>query len=386
MISTRQSITKELFELLPQAMQPCISIYMPTHRKHPENRQDPIVFKNMLTELEQSLSIKYSKRDITSLLEPYKNLLDDNPFWNNTLDGLAILSTLDFFQVFVFPMAVHELCIVADTFYLKPLRKYLQTADRYQVISISQNNIELFEGNRHGLDKITLDSEIPHNLTDALGNEVRGKHLTVASYGGVGQESGAMHHGHGSKKDEAETDIERFLRIISKAIYENYSKKSQLPLILAAGEEYHPIFQQINKNPFLLTKGIEKNPESLSVEDLTEQSWDIMKPHYTKKINDLSHEFHNLKAQNLASDDIEEIAKATILGSVRILCIESFRQIAGKINKETGNIEPGNLSDPETNDLLEDIAQLVEQRGGTVMVLSKDDMPSTTGIVALFRY
>ncbi|MFC2159988.1 hypothetical protein ACFLQS_04665 [Actinomycetota bacterium] len=34
---------------------PCISLYQPTHRFSPENKQDPIVFKNLIREIENSL-------------------------------------------------------------------------------------------------------------------------------------------------------------------------------------------------------------------------------------------------------------------------------------------------------------------------------------------
>ena len=50
---------------------PCLSLYQPTHRSHPENQQDPIRFKNLLRSLEQSLAEKYSKSEIDSLLKRF---------------------------------------------------------------------------------------------------------------------------------------------------------------------------------------------------------------------------------------------------------------------------------------------------------------------------
>jgi hypothetical protein len=42
-------LTKELIqELLAADQAPCLSLYMPTHRTHPENLQEnPILFKNL---------------------------------------------------------------------------------------------------------------------------------------------------------------------------------------------------------------------------------------------------------------------------------------------------------------------------------------------------
>jgi hypothetical protein len=47
------SPNKELLqELLAVTDAPCLSLYMPTHRTHPENLQDPVRFKNLMKELE----------------------------------------------------------------------------------------------------------------------------------------------------------------------------------------------------------------------------------------------------------------------------------------------------------------------------------------------
>ena len=50
-------LTNELLaEILSARPAPCLSVYQPTHRRHPENKQDPIRFRNLLKELEASLS------------------------------------------------------------------------------------------------------------------------------------------------------------------------------------------------------------------------------------------------------------------------------------------------------------------------------------------
>lgn len=37
---------------------PCLSLYQPTHRHHPENLQDPIRFRNLVKAMEASLQQK----------------------------------------------------------------------------------------------------------------------------------------------------------------------------------------------------------------------------------------------------------------------------------------------------------------------------------------
>src|SRR5690606_15056197 len=143
---------------------PCLSLYQPTHRSHPANRQDPIRFENLVKSLGASLGQKYSKRDIAPLLEPFRSLADDRALWNHTLDGLAVLRSADVFRVYRLQRPVPELAVVADTFHLKPLIRILQSADRYQVLGLSLKEIRLFDGNRDVLDEIELGTTLTETI------------------------------------------------------------------------------------------------------------------------------------------------------------------------------------------------------------------------------
>jgi len=90
-------------ELLSVNEGTCVSLYMPTHRTHPDNLQDPILFKNLVKKLEQSLLQKYSASETTILLKPFVELENNGAFWRHTLDGLAVLSTADMSRLYSYP-------------------------------------------------------------------------------------------------------------------------------------------------------------------------------------------------------------------------------------------------------------------------------------------
>lgn len=59
------AMTRELLIQLSAAQEPpCLSLYQPTHRRHPDNRQDPIRFRNLLKELEVSLLREYAPEEV----------------------------------------------------------------------------------------------------------------------------------------------------------------------------------------------------------------------------------------------------------------------------------------------------------------------------------
>ncbi|PKP06772.1 MAG: hypothetical protein CVU10_04225 [Bacteroidetes bacterium HGW-Bacteroidetes-5] len=381
-------LTKELIqELLAADMAPCLSVYMPTHRKHPENLQDIILYKNLVRQMKESLLQKYSTGEVQKYLEPFETLAQDNDTWNHTLDGLAVFSATGLFKVIGVHKSFEELALVADSFHTKPLRQYMQSLDHFYVLCLTLRDIRLFEGNRHSLAEVELTADTPKTITEALGDELTDKHTTVASYGGSGGESSPMHHGQGGRKEETEKDSERFFRVVANAVYEHYSKPSGWPLILASLPEHQSLFQKVNKNPLLLTNGIAINPSSLSPDKLAKMAWDIMEPEYNLKLDSLVAGFEQARANCKGSDDYKEVAVAAVEGRVDMLIVEADRIIPVRItNLVTGNTQNKDLTNPKVDDLLDDMGELVMKMGGEVMVLPTDKMPSKTGLAAIFRY
>lgn len=376
-------------EMMPEILTinegPYISLYMPTFKTHPEKQQDPEKFKELVKEIEESLLLKHSANEVKELLEPFRKLAEDFDFWQHTEEGLAVLRTKSFFKVIGLQSSVDKLVVVADSFHTKPLRKYLQTLERYQVLGLSLTDVHFYEGNRHSLVEVELLPGVPKTIEEALGDQLTQKYLTISS-GGSGVAGTGIHHGHGSKSDEKEKDAERFFTVVSRAVAEYYSEPSGLPLILAALPEHHNLFQKVSNNPHLLPHGIMINPKSVSIEKLKKLAWEIIEPEYFLTLDKLAEQFNQAKADGIGSDTMEEIGEAAAQGRVDTLLLESDRIIPGRVDRETGIIEAADLEHPEIDDLLDDIGELVLHKGGNVVIVPVEKMPTFTGIAGIFRY
>lgn len=377
---------ESLAELASVHQSPCLSLYQPTHRSRPENQQDLIRFRNLIKVLETSLRQNHQASETRLLLEPYEALANDRDFWNHTLDGLAVLSGPSLFRTFQLQRPIAELAIVADSFHTKPLRRFLQSVGRYQVLGLSLHKIQLFEGNRDALDEIDPAPGVPRTIPEALGDELTEPHQTVSSHGGVGPGSSPMHHGHGGKKEDADMDAERFFRVIDRAILENHSRPSGLPLILAALPEHHHPFRRVSHNPFLMAEGININPDVIPIDELRQRAWQIIEPQYQEGLAALAEEFTVARSKGLGSDDLAQVAQAAAASKVATLLIESGRQLPGRLDEATGRIEAADLSHPQVDDLLDDLCELVGKMGGRVMVIPAELMPGQTGLAAIYRY
>lgn len=374
-------------ELIAAQHAPCLSLYQPTHRTHPANAQDHIRFGNLLKALEGSLRLKYPGDATEPLLKPFRALLADNNFWKYNLDGLAVFAAPGFFQVVRMQRAVPEMVVAADSFHLKPIRRALQTVDRFHVLGLTRERIVLFEGTRDALDERKPAAGVPLTITEALGEELTEKHQTVASYGGRGGNGGGeMRHGHGGKSDEVDKDTERFFRAVDRAIMEHHTKPSGHSLVLVALPEHQGEFRRVSHNPRLLTEHVAIDPTGVDPDKLRRLVWDAVEPRYHAHVKGLVERYGDAKAQGQGSDDLQEVAAAATAGRVATLLVDGDKAIAGRLDPVTGKVVFDSLLDPRVDDLLDDLAELVVARGGTVMVVPGDVMPTDTGVAAAYRY
>ncbi len=363
--------------------EPCLSLYQPTHRKHPENQQDPIRFRNLVKDLEQSLLQKYEAREANELLEPFRSLANDTEFWNHSGDGLAVLAATGFFRVYRLQRPVAELAVVANSFHLKPLLRILQSADRFHVLSLNQKEAKLYEGNRDGISPITFPTAVAEKLEEAAEISRKAAHVEAAAH--APSPAAGVRGGQGVG-DPEDHDRERFFRTVDLTILEHYSRDSGLPVVLAALPENYNLFSRISQNQHLLGEGIESDPTSLSVDDLRERAWLAIRPQYTSRLAEIVEAFEAAKAKELADDDLEKVMKAAVAGRVGTLLIEYERQIPGRCDQASGDIQFDDLEHPGVDDLLDDLGEIVTKAGGELVVVPKTEMPTSTGLAAIYRY
>ncbi len=363
---------------------PLISLYQPTHRSFPDNRQDPIVFKNQLRVIENSLRKIVNADFADTIMKPFHELREDKFFWNTTSDGIAVLASKNKCIVYNLHNPVKEFAVVANSFHIKPLIKAFQSVVDYQLLGLSHENFTLYQGNQYVFDEIAINPDAPRTMKEVLGDQLTDSYLSHGSYSGAGAHT--MYHGHGDVRQEKDKDAEKYFRYVDSFILENYSKTSKLPLILAALTEYHSEFKRLSNNPYLLEEGINKSIESLDLDELQKRARIIIDAINMEKMQKQAESYRKAEAELLGSSDLVQIAKAAYESRVETILIEEDKIIPAKIDGKNGEIKLGDLDSPNYDDILDDLAELVLLNGGAVFVLPKDKMPSTTGIAAIYRY
>jgi hypothetical protein len=371
--------------LLASHEPPCLSLYQPTHRAHPDKQQDPIRFRNLVKELELSLAQKYSGRESAPILRPFRDLAENGEFWNHALDGIAIFATSDLFKVYRLQRPVKELVVVADSFHTKPLMRILQSADRYHVLGLNREEAILFEGNRYALDEIELAPGFPRTAADVVGVKEGEPERKKRAYGREGPGL-TTRHGTDVRQDLVDNETERFFRAVDEAVLDHYSRPSGMPLLLAALPEHHHLFRAVSRNQFLLPETIDTYPRALSLDQLRERAWQLLLPRYLERLSGLIDQFGASRAEDRSGADLAEIARAAVGGRISTLLIEADRVIPGRFDSKTGAIEFAPLDDPGVDDLLDDLGEYTVKTSGEVVIVPAERMPTNTGIAAIYRF
>ena len=375
-VTEAQSFTAEdLKKLLAWKEHPCVSIYIPTHRRRMEARPDAILFRNLRRDVERILARDVPgpvTREISSKLDS----LDREDFWENGTgnDGLAVFAAPGLLATYRLPGKFPELQVVGATFHTKPLMRFLQSSSlSYYVLSLNLHRVTLHEGFGDSI------REVPSRLPQSPQEE-------------VAEPSSKGHRDRQDKRrpdtgEETKVDIERFFRAVARDVWKNHLRGTTKPLILAAPAQHQPIFRKVAQIQTLLDAGIVADPSKLGLEDLKAEARRVLEPELQKRVAKAREEFGLALSRGQGSDDLKTVALSVARGRVRLLFVESGRRIWGMLSPETGEILPG---DPSRNaydvDLLDEMAEITLSRGGEVYVLRGDEMPTPKGIGAIFRF
>jgi len=379
--------------LLAPHRPPCLSLYMPTHRNVPANLVDIHQFRRLVDSLESGLLVQHRRDEVDRLLEPFHRLDANATFWQHTLDGLAVLSSDGQAEVFRVQQPFQPLALARDRFHTMPLLRVASSIERFDVLALSSREARIYEGTTDLLDPVDLGDEASGGDRGTLGRWDFIDQDTFQAHR-VRQRSGPMgsvHGGFGSKSDDIDADTERFFREVDRIVVERVSNRSHLPLLLVAISEHASLFRKLSANPRLLDEGIVTDPKMIEAPALVPLVRTVADADRRRRIERLVTVFARARDEDRGSGDLSDIARATVAGQVATLLVEQDRIEPGKLDRETGRIAWGADAEAKSGvelagDLIGILAEEVLLRDGEIVSLRPIEMPTETGVAAIYRY
>ncbi|MGE0758345.1 MAG: hypothetical protein AB7F89_11645 [Pirellulaceae bacterium] len=371
--------------LFDQRTPPCVSLYQPIYRSPPEQSQNAVRFANLVTQIGETLRERYQRARANEVLASLTRLRESPDFLLPTSDGLAVFASPDFVQVMRLPKSVQEVAQVSDSFFVRPLIRVLQAADRFQLLGVSAGRVRVFDGHRDFVIEVPDGDGVPRTRREALPEEYTDPTLPpgVAPDSREGFGGPVIHAAQRSRLDNHDTDVLRFYRVVDEAMIQRYSRPSQLPLVLVALPENQAMFRSVSGNPFLLEEGVAADPLAFSPREMLEHAWPLFEQRHQQQLDNLRERFGTARSHQRGDDDLEQVATAAAMSRVDTLLLEEGRNEFGRFDAVDGRV----VRDPTaTDDLYDELAELVLRRGGKVLVLTSDQMPTASGLAAIYRF
>lgn len=361
---------------------PCISLYFQKIDEYclPEE------FEAIVRRVEKLLSYK-PHPDNEILL---RNLYDFNPeeYIHSKDFGIAIFINRHWAGYYLAGHKISDKVIVAESFHLKPLLGDMQKIDQAYALTITREEGSLLYINGEtGQELQTFlfhfgqNSNSLHWSKDDDSDTLNFPHVKNIS------------RSRGGKKGSLNRKIDylkSFLHILESRINKETNYKD-LPLLVFTNEQIFSVYKSVTTHPSPLLIKQDESKTSLRQDSIIHQAH--LQLMQTK--DERRKEFLRLAEEKFRDhkviDDLKKINRAALDGKVRTLFLQKKSEIRGEVNRRTKLIQ---FADDEysilkkriSEDILDDIACEVIKHGGEVIVVNKDQMPSSGPAAAILNF
>jgi hypothetical protein len=363
----------------------CATIYLPTNRAGVavNEKKDLIVFKNALQELSGKLTERQIPASvIEKMLTPGYALLEDDTFWNNLQNGLALFISEDYFKYVKMPVQpVHEV-MCNHQFYVTPLVEILACKDYFYLLVISKQKCKLFRADSFQMEFVPVEG-----LLESL-DEVKRLSEKDASTVRIGNSTagGANFHGVGGGNPDDKSNIATYFEHVDDILYKGILNKENVPLLLAGVEYLIPIYKSVCDYHNVCQEALTGSHEHDDKNELYEKAKEIMLPYFKQPLTKALTIYGNQSATTLTSSDLSEVIPSAYYGRISHIFVQRDAHVWGTFDENTSALMLHNQQEEESENLLDQALIKTMMTGGEVFVLEKEQMPADTAIAAVFRY
>lgn len=298
--------------------------------------------KETLSEAEDFMNTALPHEELKKFLEPIESLLEDTRILESVKGNIGIFRTKDFFRVLNIPIDLERQCHVANNFHIKPLLRWLQCDHEFFLLGIESDYAHLYQGSQNTIKKIDTIKLSVTELADTI-----------------------------SRLNDS---------LIKLTKNSNPKLFIAGPKILTA--KIRLLITYKNTAHDLIFSHFSK--ETINV--ICSKIRMTIKESAKINLEESLLEFYFADAENRTKKNIFQISKAVIQGKVKKLIVTDELNIFGKIDAKTGGlaIHPFDL-DHEDDCILDDLAQMVLNQGGEVIIAKRNEIPQGRPILAILH-
>jgi hypothetical protein len=379
----------QVLDLARDTRPPCVSVYFPTHRAVGEGvEENRIRLRNALDLAEETLMARGMRRpDAIRFLEPAAALGEDPNFWQDAGEGVALFRGDSSFVCWKLPQSFREFVWVGERPYLKPLLPLLTFDQRFYVLAVSENEVELFQGTPFELHPIEV-AGLPKNMEQALRlQQPEGLFQFRTGQPALHSKEGLVFYGQGmGEAEHAKEDLEAYFREIDRVVAPFLRARDPAATLVFCGVEYlFPIYRRVNSYSQLYPMPITGSPGLYGRNDLLRRANDVLRPQWEQPRLDAMRRIESSLNSERVSANIEEILPAARQGRVEVLFVALDEMLWGTYDAKEQTTQISETADIG-EDLLDRAATEALLTGARVYAVPAIELPAGLLLVALFRY
>lgn len=360
----------EIENLAAHRAVPTVSIYLPTTPLTQNVQRDRLELKNLLKEaVGQMEAAGTPKRSIWPIEAAVTALVEDDGFWVDQANSLAIFASPDRLRTFRLPNRLEGMVEVSDRAHLKPLLRAVTFPHNAYVLAISIGHCRLIE----------LSADLPPREVKVPGlprdfNSATGKSSHV--------EKGAMG---GSEAMSESALFNRYARVVDKAL-RPFLAGHERPLIVAASEPLASIYRSVSTYPHTAEAVIAGSADRTSEHEIAAAGREILDGIHAGRIEAVRRLFEARAAQDRATTDIARAARAATFGAVETLVFDIDEIVHGTVGEEDGAVTFADGPCAGTYGVVDEIASRALRSGATLIAARRGDIPGGASLAAILRY
>ncbi|MFF9481546.1 chemotaxis protein [Streptomyces sp. NPDC014733] len=364
----------DLAQLRRRRPYPAVSVLMPTHRREPDNAQDPVLLRNMLTEAKERLQddpdVSRERRiDVIEQLGRAASEVD----LTHAEEGLVVFAAPGEHQVWSVGRTVPARVVLSDTFLTRNLVAAQAAEHPFWVLALSADRVSLWSG---AADRVAEVHRGGFPLTRSLVDPDPEDQLQVGDVPSTFRDE----HTRAFLRD-ADTALTTVLRTAPRPLYV-VGETAALSLFDEAGT--------VVRGSGTGTRiAVTQVPHTGLAGGPPDALWQAIRPYAEKNaeadVADVLAELDRARGRRTFAAGVDEIRQNAEAGRVALLAVEeNYRETV----RDTGDhLMPAEPGDPDSvDDIVDTIVERSLDTGAEVRFVPDGALTEVGGIAGTLRY
>lgn len=356
-----------LTELRRPRPYPAVSVLTPTHRREPDNAQDPVRLRNVVAEakkqIESDPAVTRERR--TDLVQQLDRALAEVDL-AHTEEGLAIFAAPGEHQVWSLARTVPERVVLSDTFLTRNLVAAQVSERPFWVLAVSADRVTLWNG---GADRVAEERIAGFPLTRRLEDPNAERKERIGDLPSTFRDERTKHF-----LREADTAMNAVLRENPRPLYVT-GETAALSLLDEVGT---------------VTKDASHIPHGGLAQGTPDAVWQAVRPliaaEERKDTDAVARELESARGHKAFAAGVDEVWQNASQGRIRLLAVEENYRVT--VRDDGGDhlvpAESGELDARE--DIVDEIVEQCLETGAEVRFVPDGSLGDAKGIAGVLRY